>query len=187
MLSLTAVVAAPAWPEPHPSASLPVTTVAPAALASTFLTSLTGACVFAALDLTGRGNIAPRLASRASLRTRRSRRRLPRRHAPTARPGRPPPPASRNLRCRHLRRRFRRCARRSVALARCRGERYGVVRSRPAGDHLGPGNLCRRAGCRFEEAYWRMLRGAGLLGEFLSSSRLVVIVPVACWVRPVPR
>jgi len=25
------------------------------------------------------------------------------------------------------------------------------------------------------------------LGEFLSSSRLVVIVPVACWVRPVPR
>jgi hypothetical protein len=54
-------------------------------------------------------------------------------------------------------------------------------------DHLGPGNLCRRAGWRFEEAYWRMLRGAGLLGEFLSSSRLVVIVPVACWVRPVPR
>jgi uncharacterized protein len=42
MLSLTAVVAAPAW-----------------ILASTFLTSLTGACVFAALDLTGRGNIAP--------------------------------------------------------------------------------------------------------------------------------
>jgi uncharacterized membrane protein YfcA len=33
--------------------------VAPAALAATFLTSVTGACTFAALDLTGRGDIAP--------------------------------------------------------------------------------------------------------------------------------
>ena len=32
-----------------------------------------------------------------------------------------------------------------------------------------------------------MLRGAVLLGEFLFSSRLVVIVSVACWVRPAPR
>jgi uncharacterized membrane protein YfcA len=41
------------------SRGLPVVTVAPAALASTFLTSLTGAGVFAVLDLTGGGDIAP--------------------------------------------------------------------------------------------------------------------------------
>ena len=38
---------------------LPVVTVAPAALASTFLTSVTGACTFALLEMTGRGDIAP--------------------------------------------------------------------------------------------------------------------------------
>jgi len=38
---------------------LPVVTVAPAALASTFLTSVTGALTFAVLEMTGRGDIAP--------------------------------------------------------------------------------------------------------------------------------
>jgi uncharacterized membrane protein YfcA len=38
---------------------LPVVTVAPAALASTFLTSVTGAGTFAVLEMTGRGDIAP--------------------------------------------------------------------------------------------------------------------------------
>jgi uncharacterized protein len=38
---------------------MPVVTVAPAALASTFLTSVTGAGTFAVLELTGRGDIAP--------------------------------------------------------------------------------------------------------------------------------
>jgi uncharacterized membrane protein YfcA len=38
---------------------LPVATVAPAALASTFLTSVTGAVAFAVLGLTGRGDITP--------------------------------------------------------------------------------------------------------------------------------